>query len=113
MVAETLPIKIERGANFDEQWTWADDSQVPIDLTGYSGSMIVHVIGSPGDVVLEATTANAKLALGGALGTIDIDFTAAETAAVSDGNYFYVLELTSGGGIVYRVAEGIAKVVER
>ncbi len=113
MAAETLPIKIERGANYDEQLTWADDSQVPIDLTGYSGALTVHVIGSPGDAVLTATTGNGKLVLGGALGTIDIDFTAADTLAVAAGDYFYVLELTSGGGIVYRVSEGIAKVVER
>lgn len=108
MTAETLPLKIERGANLDEQWIWGSDASTPYDLTGYTGALTVHVINQPGSVVLSPT-----IVLGGALGTIDIDSTAAQTGAVAAGDYFYVLELTSSGGIVYRVAEGIAKVIER
>lgn len=113
MVAEVYPIKIEIGASYDEQFIWSDNAGTAIDLTGYTGAMTIHEIGSPGAVVLSATTTNAKMVLGGALGTIDVDFTAAETATVADGDYFYVIELTSSGGIVYRVLEGIAKAVPR
>ena len=118
-MAEVYPIRIDRGASFDEQWLWSEPdvspgvSGDPIDLTGYTGALTIHETGAPGAVVLSATTTNGKMVLGGINGTIDMDFTAAETGTVAARDYYYVLELTSGGGIVYRVLEGIAAVRER
>jgi hypothetical protein len=56
--------------------------------------------------VLELTTANSKITLGGAAGTITLNLTATETAAITQQSLAYDLELVSAGGEVTRLVEG-------
>jgi hypothetical protein len=59
-----------------------------------------------GTVVLDLTTANSKITLGGTAGTITLTLSAAETAAITQSSLAYDLELVSAGGVVTRLVEG-------
>ena len=50
------------------------------------------------DFLLELTTENSRIALGGALGTITLSVASNITAQLLPGQYVYDLELVSGGG---------------
>jgi hypothetical protein len=57
-------------------------------------------------VILELTTSNSRITLGGTAGTVDLLVPAATTANLTAGLYVYDLELVSGGGEVTRLIEG-------
>jgi hypothetical protein len=57
--------------------------------------------------VLELTTQNSKISLGGALGTVTLTVSAAEMANVSANKYVYDLELVAPTtGVVNRLVQG-------
>lgn len=58
------------------------------------------------EVLLELTTVNNRIVLGGAAGTIELIVAANVTTALTPGLYVYDLELVSGGGEVTRLIEG-------
>jgi methylase of polypeptide subunit release factors len=57
--------------------------------------------------VLDLTTENGAIALGGAAGTIAVTISATAMAAVAANKYRYDLELASAGGVVTRLLEGV------
>jgi hypothetical protein len=58
-------------------------------------------------VVLELTTGNSKISLGGALGTVTLTVSAADMANVSADKYVYDLELVAPTtGVVNRLVQG-------
>ena len=104
--AGLLNITIEQGATFNPVFTWKDELGNPIDLSGFSGRM--HIRGEIEDAttLLEITTANAYMVLGGALGTITLNVPASITAALDFDTAVYDLELESSGGDVTRLLKG-------
>jgi hypothetical protein len=104
--AGLLNITIEQGATFNPVFTWKDELGNPIDLSGFSGRM--HIRGEIEDVapLLEITTANTYMVLGGALGTITLNVPASITAALDFDTAVYDLELESSGGDVTRLLKG-------
>lgn len=101
---------VEQGATFDRQITWKDESNVAIDLTGFSAVMKIYA--DPEKVQLIKTLASGSgLTLGGSEGTIAILISATDTAkmgVLSGGTYR--LELTSGSTVT-RLIEGRVDVV--
>lgn len=82
----------------------------PIDLTGYAGRMQVR--DRPGGtVLLDLSTGNGGMTLGGAAGTIDLLASAAATAALTPGDYVYDLRLTSGSGVATYALAGSFEVI--
>lgn len=71
------------------------------NLTGYTARMNVSAAigGAP---VLTLTTSNGGLTLGGTAGTINIDISATQTAALAPALYYYDLELLSGAVVERR-----------
>jgi hypothetical protein len=104
--AGSLNLTIEQGATFNPVFTWKDQSGIPIDLSGYSGRM--HVRAELEDVatLLEVTTANGYMILGGSAGTVTLDVPASITAALDFDVAVYDLELESGTGEVTRLLKG-------
>lgn len=98
-IAGTYNITADQGATFSRVLTWKDSSDVPVNLTTYTARMQVRSIASSADVVLELTTANGRITLGGALGTITLNVPAADMDDVPAGSYAYDLELVSGGAV--------------
>ncbi len=82
-----------------------------MNLTGYTASMEVR--DSAGALLLQLTTSNGRLSLGGSAGTITMSLTGAVTAALTPGAYVYDLFLVSGGGVPYKPMRGVFNVEPR
>lgn len=97
---------INKGADFiPGAITWKDADGVAINLTGYTARMQIKRDVSTASI-LELTTENSRITLGGSAGTIELNVTNAVTATLPAGNYKYDMELISSGGIVTRLLEG-------
>ena len=80
------------------------EDSTPWDLTGYIGIMTVRPFLGSTTTTLVASTANGKMTLGGASGTITVDLSAVDTAIKAE-PYVYDLMLDSGS-VITRVLEG-------
>jgi len=109
MAATTYDILIEQGATYSQVITYKDNG-VAVNLTGYTARMQVRATLESASTLVELTTANSRIALGGAAGTITLTIAAADTAALTSGRGVYDLELVSGSGIVTRLLQGVATI---
>lgn len=103
-----LKFTIYQGATFPKRLRWKGPlpAQTPIDLTGCTARMQVRAeIGSP-TVLLELTTENGGITLGGTAGTIDLYVGATATAAFTWEGGVFDLEIEFPGGDVRRLAQG-------
>lgn len=129
MPAGTWNTIIEQGASWARTVTWLDSVGTPVNLTGYTAKMQIRLEADSTDLIMELNTTPATgkgtIALGGAAGTIQLDLTAADTAAMSftgaesgsvaEGSSdaaegllgVYDIELTAPGGAVTRLLAGI------
>jgi hypothetical protein len=101
----TYDTDLPQGATFTRTLTWKTGvPATPVNLAGYTARMQVRrAPGSP--LIVELTTENGRITLGGAAGTIDLSIDAATTAAITPALYSYDLELVTGA-TVYRLVEG-------
>lgn len=109
MAATTYDILIEQGATFSQVITYKE-SGVAINLTGYTARMQVRATLEAATALIELTTANGRITLGGSAGTITITISATDSAALTAGRGVYDLELVSGSGIVTRLLQGVATI---
>ena len=101
---------IYQGASFDRTFTWqTGDPAANVNLTGYTGRMQIRSTVAAPTTVLEFTTSNGRMTLGGSAGTIAITVTAADTADLAPGQFVYDLELINGGTVT-RLLEGRATI---
>jgi hypothetical protein len=102
-----LDLNCYQGANFDYNLTW-QTAGTAVNLTGYSARMQVRDSYDAGTAVV-SLTAGTGITLGGTAGTILLELSATQTAAL-DGTpniqYIYDLEVVSGAGYVTRLVEG-------
>jgi hypothetical protein len=110
MPAAIHNITIEAGATFRLEVTWKDAEEEPVDLTGYTAQAQVRK-GLKGDVLLEFTSANESIELGGESGKIVLLATPVQTRAVQRAprEGVWDLELTNPGGEVTRLLKGKAR----
>lgn len=80
------------------------NNSMPVDLTGYTGTMTVRPFLGATTTTLIASTENGKLTLGGATGSVNVTFTATETNIKAE-SYVYDIVLNSGGTVT-RLLEG-------
>lgn len=99
-------LKLIKGAQFNPGWTWRAAGQL-VNLTGCTARMQVRDPDT-GDLLLELTTENGGIVLGGAAGTIDLWFGATESTGISweSGIYAFELQYPSGPDHVDRLFEG-------
>lgn len=95
-----LNFEIQQGDSFNDVWTITDNAGALVNLTGYTGRMFIRDDLEDASTLLEITTANSRMTLGGAAGTVTFAVSAALTAALPAKACVYDLELTSSGGIV-------------
>jgi hypothetical protein len=98
----------EIGATFSRILTWKIDC-VPVNLTGATAKMQIRKKLTT-SVILELSTANHRIVLGGATGTIELILTANETKLLTPGAYIYDL-LISMGSEIERIVEGKFQIV--
>jgi hypothetical protein len=94
-----------QGATFSKELTWNIDDN-PVDLTGYTARMQVREKYTSTQKILDLTTENGGITLGGDEGTISIDVSALVSATIIPKTYVYDIELVSSGSIVTRLLEG-------
>lgn len=109
MAATTYDLLIEQGATFSQVITYKE-AGVAINLTGYTARMQVRSTLESASPIIELTTGNYGIILGGAAGTISIGMSATATAALTAGRGVYDLELVSGSGIVTRLLQGVCTI---
>ena len=108
MPAFKVNLKIDQGSTFAKHVTWkAGNPAVPVDLTGCTARMQVREkIESPVKL-LNLTTENGGIVLGGAAGTIDYcRLSDHETAAIIWLTGVYDLEIVFPDGTVQRKIAG-------
>ena len=105
MSAATYNILAEQGATFTRSMLYTDIAGAPIDLTGYTATMQVRLKASSPTVIIELSTTNSKLTLGGTAGTIVQSIDAATMITLAAGKYVYDLELYNGA-ITTRLIQG-------
>ena len=97
---------IYQGATFRSRLTWVAPGGTPIDLTGCSARMQVRPeIDSPA-VLMELTTSNGRITLGGTAGTVDLFISAVDTAAITWDSGVWDIEILHPGDDVTRLAQG-------
>jgi hypothetical protein len=112
MPAGKHDIIIEQGATFRRVITWKDANGTAINLTGYTAKMQVRERVGSSTVVLECSSANGRITLGGSAGTITIVAQDEITAPLTPmPKAVYDLELTSAGGEVTRLLRGGVEIV--
>lgn len=113
MPAAHHDIIIDQGETFSKVLTWkaGSPSLSPVDLTGFTGKMQVRTLA--GNLVVELSTANSRISLGGTAGTITLTIASADTSTLLVGTHSYDLFVTSSGGVSTRLLFGSAKVRER
>jgi hypothetical protein len=94
----------EQATTFNFQFSINNDA-VPIDLTGYTGTMTVRpFVGASTTTV--ATTANGRMVITGATGTVTVTLSSTITEAITASRYSYDLVLDSGSTVT-RYLEGL------
>lgn len=106
MPAAVYDITIEQGADFFINLTYKDDTGSPIDLTGYSARMQVREDYSSATALVDATTGNGDITLGGVSGSIDIHIPASVTGALNFDTGKYDIEIVDASGVVTRLLQG-------
>jgi len=102
---------IEQGTTWARQFIWKDSEGTPVDLSGYTARMQLRTnVAATGEPLLELSTENGGITLGGIAGTVDIVAAAEQTAAMTVLSGVYDLELVSDQGIVTRLLQGRFKV---
>lgn len=109
-MAAKVNLCIEQGATFQKTLTWKTgataDAATAVDLTGYTARMQVRSRIGSSVVLLELTTTNGGITLGGTAGTIALLATDEQTALLMVTRAHYDLELVSAGGVVRRLTYG-------
>ena len=109
-----LKFTIYQGATFRKRLRWSDKATgTPIDLTGCTARMQVRAETSAPAVLLDLTTENGGITLGGAAGTIDLYVGATATAAINWEGGVFDLEIIHPGALpddVTRIVQGTVSV---
>lgn len=100
------PLTIYQGASFREHFTWTDENNTPVNLTGYSACMQARPTPESAQTLLTLTTANGGIMLGAAAGTVLVQMSAAQTETLPTGGGHYDLELVAPDGAVTRLLMG-------
>lgn len=107
-------LQIYQGATLDERRVWKSgasrESARPVDLTGAKARMQVRSSVDSPAVLLELTTENGRIRLGGPSGAIELHLSAQETAAIEWESGVHDLEIEFAGGQVRRLFAGRVKV---
>ena len=98
-MAGTYDITCEQGATFQRVITWKNANGTAINLGGYTAAMQVRDGRCSQTIVVTLSTANGRIALGGAAGTVTLTIAAADSALLPIGEFVYDLELTIGATV--------------
>jgi hypothetical protein len=99
-------ITIYQGTTFNQQFTWKDQNNMLINLTGFLARMMARTSIDVAIPFITLTSAGGGIALGGAAGTITLSMSDTLTSALSPVSGVYDLEVVDGAGTVTRLLQG-------
>jgi hypothetical protein len=93
-------LQIIKGSTFLFNFTYKSgpdaNTQTPVDLTGYTARMQIRKKTNSTDKIVDLTTENGGIVLGGVDGTVAVTIAASVTAAIVERSGVYDLELVQG-----------------
>jgi hypothetical protein len=98
-----------QGADYDQSFT-VSQGGTALNWTGYTAQMQVREAADSTAYLLSLANGSG-ITLGGTAGTILVNISNAQSAAISAGSYAYDLELISGSSAVTRILQGAFNVV--
>lgn len=104
MTPGTYEITCYQGATYTKSWNFKLDG-VNIDWTGYTAKMQVRQYKNLNDTAVLTLQTGSGIAALTSNGNVAITITATQSGAITAGNYYYDIELTSGS-VVERVLQG-------
>ena len=98
-------IEIVQGKTWEAKFRYlslcsAGRKPVAVNLTTYTARMVVRECAEDSAYLLNLTTENGGITLGGATGTIDIDATPTQTSNLTAGDGVYEIELYVGSDVI-------------
>ena len=110
-IPKNQPLVINQGADWSYTVVWRQADGSLTNLTGYSGRMSVRRRTEDVSTLIDLTTGNSRIALGGVSGYLTLLLSASETAALApsdfDDPHVYDLEVVDGSNHVYKLLKGI------
>lgn len=105
MTAIQLNLYVEAGATFERSLVYTNDDGSLFDLTDFTGELQVR------ETVASATAAlTVEPFIDPETATVSWEFTAEQTASLTDPTYVYAMELYGPEGFVIRLLEGAVTV---
>lgn len=98
MTAHKINLQVDRGATLSDTHLWKLDG-VPVNLTACTARMQVRQRTANDPVLLDLTTANGRLVLGGSLGTVQVLVADDVTALAKSGVYDLFIDFPSGASV--------------
>lgn len=98
-----------QGADYDQSFT-VSQGGTALNWTGFTAQMQVREAADSTAYLLSLANGSG-ITLGGTAGTILVNISNAQSAAVSAGSYAYDLELISGSSAVTRILQGAFNVI--
>ena len=106
----TTNLQIKQGTTFRQQWTWkTGDPLGPVDLSECTARCQFRQKVTAPTVLLDLTTENGGIVLGGSSGTVELVVLPEQTAGVTWRDAVYDLEIYFGPQEVVSFAEGSVK----
>lgn len=106
MPAASHDFEIEQGATLLKTVTWKDDNGTPINLTGCTARLQARSSTSSPTVLIDLTTENGGIVITPLTGTLTLNMTATQTAALAFKRAKYDLEVVDAAGFVTRLLQG-------
>ncbi len=96
----------DQGATFLRTISLKSSKKLPVALTNYTGRMHIRETVTSTDIIEAQTTANGRITINAAAGTVTILIPPADMEEILPGTYVYDIELESPEGEVARIVHG-------
>ena len=94
---------IDKNATFSKTITITLNGS-PVDLTGWSAE--IDIRDSSRNEIITLTEGNSRITMGGEAGTIALEISASDTAAISESNGVYDLRVTDDSSVINFIIYG-------
>ena len=113
MTAGIYHINIEQGSTYNRTLTYKQSNGNPVNLSGFTAQMHMRKNIDDAATVLELSTSNNRITLGGSNGTIALTITATDTGNFPAIEGVYDLEINNGSDIIEKVIAGTFTVTKQ